>query len=364
MYGSCADIPLLPPFPELTRRALLAAGWLERSVAATGGMGSSHSFSPFWGWAGAYPETSGYLVETFFALADTLGLSQFRTCAFTTADWLLEQQMADGAFPGLLAGSGRPSAFNTAQILFGLLRAADAARESAPAARYLRSAECALRWLKGQFEPDHSWRRHTYVRGYSPTYHVRALWPMVEAAQRFGDTQALEMARKALALYLTRAQPDGYPLHSGFRPAQAPFTHTLAYAAEGFWHCGVLLSELRAQEAAVRILDALRRCAERDGRLAGRYGPGWLPNLRFACPTGEAQLSLMWRRVGLALGREDFLRLADASLGRCIAWQHTGRIPGMRGALPGSVPVWGAYLRFRYPNWGVKFLTDALLERL
>ncbi|MFN4079460.1 MAG: hypothetical protein ACK4NS_01045 [Saprospiraceae bacterium] len=364
MYGSCADSPLLPPSPELTRRALLAAGWLERSVAATGGKGSSHSFSPFWGWAGAYPETSGYLIETFFALADRLGLSQFRACAFATADWLLSQQMADGSFPGLLAGSGRPSAFNTAQILFGLLRAADAAAQSAPAARYLHSAERALLWLKAQFEPDYSWRRHTYARGYSPTYHVRALWPMAEAAQRLGDAQALEMARKALALYLTRAQSDGYPLHAGFRPAQAPFTHTLAYAAEGFWHCGVLLGEPRGQEAAVRILDALRRCVERDGRLAGRYGPGWLPDLRFACLTGEAQLSLMWRRVGLVLGREDFLRLADASLGRCIAWQHAGRIPGMRGALPGSAPIWGPYLRFRYPNWGVKFLTDALLERL
>lgn len=354
----------LPAAPELTRRAFLAAQWLGRSVSATGGRGSSHSFSPFFGWAAAYPETNGYLIETFFSIAQELGWAHFRTLAFETADWLLTEQMREGAFPGLLAGSGRPSTFNTAQIVFGLLRAAAESPHGPQAGAYLQSAERAANWLKTQFEPDGAWRRHVYVPGYSPTYHVRALWALIDAGIQFDDAQALEMARRALRLYLARIRQDGYPLYAGFRPAHAPFTHTLAYVAEGFWHCGALLRDADAQEAAIRILDALRDCAERDGRLAGRYGPGWQPDLRFACPVGEVQLSLIWRRIGLALKREDFLHQADATLGDCLRRQHTGPIPGMRGALPGSAPVWGPYLRFRYPNWGVKFLADALLERL
>jgi hypothetical protein len=29
--------------------------------------------------------------------------------------------------------------------------------------------------------------------------------------------------------------------------------------------------------------------------------------------------------------------------------------------VPGSQPIWGEYLRYRYPNWAAKFHLDALL---
>ena len=35
--------------------------------------------------------------------------------------------------------------------------------------------------------------------------------------------------------------------------------------------------------------------------------------------------------------------------------------PGIRGAIPGSYPIWGGYTRFAYPNWATKFFIDALL---
>jgi hypothetical protein len=30
------------------------------------------------------------------------------------------------------------------------------------------------------------------------------------------------------------------------------------------------------------------------------------------------------------------------------------------GALAGSAPLWGDYMRFRYPNWAPKFFLDAM----
>ena len=33
----------------------------------------------------------------------------------------------------------------------------------------------------------------------------------------------------------------------------------------------------------------------------------------------------------------------------------------MRGAIPGSAPIWGAYSRFEFPNWAAKFFADALI---
>jgi hypothetical protein len=33
----------------------------------------------------------------------------------------------------------------------------------------------------------------------------------------------------------------------------------------------------------------------------------------------------------------------------------------VRGAIPGSAPIWGAYSRFEFPNWAAKFFADALI---
>ena len=36
----------------------------------------------------------------------------------------------------------------------------------------------------------------------------------------------------------------------------------------------------------------------------------------------------------------------------------------MRGAIPGSSPIRGAYSRFEFPNWAAQFFADALLMEL
>jgi hypothetical protein len=40
----------------------------------------------------------------------------------------------------------------------------------------------------------------------------------------------------------------------------------------------------------------------------------------------------------------------------------SSRRPETRGAVKGSHPVWGHYMRFRLPSWAVKFAVDALLR--
>jgi hypothetical protein len=37
------------------------------------------------------------------------------------------------------------------------------------------------------------------------------------------------------------------------------------------------------------------------------------------------------------------------------------RDSAVRGALAGSVPIWGRYSRFEFPNWAAKFFADALM---
>jgi hypothetical protein len=35
--------------------------------------------------------------------------------------------------------------------------------------------------------------------------------------------------------------------------------------------------------------------------------------------------------------------------------------PGMNGAIPGSFPLFGGYMRAGHPNWATKYFIDALL---
>jgi len=35
--------------------------------------------------------------------------------------------------------------------------------------------------------------------------------------------------------------------------------------------------------------------------------------------------------------------------------------PNLKGAVAGSLPIYGRYMALRYPNWAVKFLADALM---
>jgi hypothetical protein len=40
------------------------------------------------------------------------------------------------------------------------------------------------------------------------------------------------------------------------------------------------------------------------------------------------------------------------------------RSPGLRGAIPGSHPIWGRYAPLTYPNWATKFFVDAQWLRI
>lgn len=336
-----------------------ALAWLRRSIEATGGRGSAHSYSPLWGWAKAYPETTGYLIETLLRYAAARRDEALRRLALDCARWLLDVQLPSGAFPALLAGSTRPSVFNTAQILFGLVAAA---REfTGEADRFEAAARRAAAWLLQVRDPGGGWRLAAYVPGFEPSYYTRALWGLLMAGRFWHDQEIENAARRELTRYAGRFTPAGTVRDWGFRPGARAFTHTLAYTYEGFFECACLLEDGDVLEKTVHALRRLWAVRQQADRTAGRYDLDWRGDYRFLCPTGNAQLSALYRRVYETTGDTAFREAAGAFLDEILPHQSWSDDPGRRGALPGSVPFWGPYLRFRYPNWGVKFLLDALL---
>ena len=118
------------------------ADWLLSARKSSGDGGYSALYSPLVGWAPGYVETTGYIIPTMFDLAKSLSRPELREDALVAADWILERQLANGAFPGLDA-CDRPEAFDTGQVLLGLVRLIQETNEE----RFRNSASRAAEWL-------------------------------------------------------------------------------------------------------------------------------------------------------------------------------------------------------------------------
>jgi len=327
-------------------RADAALAWVRRSIAATGGKGSSHSWHPLFGWAKAYPETTGYLIETLLEYAKINQDESLRQLAGQCINWLETIQLPSGAFPGLLAGNTKPSVFNTSQILFGLKN---------------QASKRAVSWLLSNLDPDGAWRSHAFVQGFVPSYYTRAVWGVLHANQELQNIEIEGLMRQSLHFYATRFLPNGAIKDGGFKSGEAAFTHTLAYTLEGFLESAERLNEMEIIDKTIASVERL--LAERagaGGRTAGRYDVQWRGDYSFVCVTGNCQLSILCHKVWARTGEPKFKEAAHSFLSEILGFQKLGANKNTYGALPGSAPVWGPYLPFRYPNWAAKFFLDAM----
>jgi uncharacterized protein YyaL (SSP411 family) len=321
-----------------------------------GGVAAGWSFED--GWLPSYPETTGYIIETFIAAAQYLDRLELIERTRKMIDWELSLQTADGAFPGHFGEAGsHPVIFNQGQIMHGLV----AGYTSLNRLDCLEGGVRAGHWLVVQQDNDGCYRKFEH-NGVPHVYNTRAIWALAAMGVVANEPEFIAAARRNLDWALTQQTPSGWFATNAFLPGRHPFTHTIAYAIRGFIEVAVLLGEeryLRAAEIAARGLMAKQRS---DGWLAGTYDDGWTPTASYACVTGVAQMALCWLRLAQITGDKNF---RDAA-GRAIAYaKRTQRLEDddhvVRGAIPGSAPIWGAYSRFEFPNWAAKFFADALI---
>ncbi|PWG62678.1 prenyltransferase/squalene oxidase repeat-containing protein [Sediminicurvatus halobius] len=346
--------------------ALAAIQWLERAQDRREGQPDAGGVSAGWsfedGWLPSYPETSGYIVETFLAAARSLERPSLVDRAQRILDWELGLQLPDGAFPGHFGEAGsRPVIFNTGQIMHGLI--AGYGQLGRP--ECLAAAVRAGRWMLAQQDADGCWRRSVH-NGIPHTYNTRAAWALLRTGLLADEPMLVRAARANLDWALTQQDADGWFRNNAFREGEPPFTHTIAYAARGLLESGLLLGESRYVVAAERTARALAGQQRADGFLAGAFAAGWVgEGRRYCCLTGLAQTALIWQRLAQTPTGHDLAEHAE----RAIAYlkrQHRRRGDGAPddGGIAGSAPIWGRYSRFEYPNWAAKFFADALLVGL
>ncbi len=347
---------------------LPAAEWLARAQDATpdGGVSRGYSASPasavgYRGWEPSYPETTGYIIPTMFALSEALERPDFADRALKMADWEIDVQMPNGAVMGSVVTAPRtPAVFNTGQVIFGWLSAYERSRST----KYLEAARRAGNFLLSIQDDAGTWSRgdsHFARRG-ATLYNTRVAWALVLLGMVLEDETYVSSAKRFISYALNRQHSSGWFPENCLNDPTRPLLHTIAYATRGVLEVGILLGEARYLDAAGRVLDALQLAQRADGGLPGRFDEQWCARAGWDCLTGDAQVSVAWLRADAARGQEKY----SESVRRLLNFlKGAHRVdhpnPGIRGGVMGSFPFDGEYGRYEVLNWGTKFLCDALI---
>jgi hypothetical protein len=319
------------------------------------------------GWTSSYPETTGYIVPTFLALARELGDNCFVDRAARCVEFLLRLQLSEGAFPAgeIHENTARPSVFNTAQVLCGLLAWHAATHDL----RALVAAHRAADWLVSVQDTDGAWRKHVYLDA-AATYHAHASCWLAEFGRHSGTPTYREAAVRHLEWVLRhRDSQTGWFDLAGFtadeHAARRALTHTIAYTLWGVLRTSEILGRDDGVAAVRHAALAIARRLELSGRLPAILDYRWRGQADYACLSGNAQMALVWMRLHRGDYGAVLLNAAFKALDHVKRAQPMfARDRHIRGGVAGSDPIWGQYLYNAFPNWATKFLVDALLEKI
>lgn len=357
--------PLYDPDPRnLDSAAHLreAVEWLKRAQDAGTDRGVSYGAKFGADFDVSYPETTGYICQTFVQLWRRTGDEDLLARAIDMGEWEAEIQMPEGAvMGGKFNSQPTPAIFNTGMVLLGWVELIHATGE----ALFRQAAERAGEWMIAMQEPDGNW-----VRGHSgfaapgiSVYNVKAAWGLCAAGMALERPDFVAAAVRNAEFCLTRQAPNGWFHDCCLTDARHPLLHTLAYTMQGLLEIGRLTGRVDFTAAARRTADAQVTLLAPDGFLPGRQDAHFRPAADWCCLTGSAQVSIVLSTLARDTGEARYGEAARR-LNRYLMARHDIRNPDprLRGGLAGSWPTDGEYGRFMVLNWAAKFLVDALIS--
>ena len=334
-----------------------AIAWLCKAQDSTNDGGVSEGYHLYHGWLPSYPETTGYIIETFFDYAAMTGDKSLRERAVKMADWLVAIQNEDGSIPD--SYFKKKMVFDTGQVIFGFVRTYEETKK----AQYIEAADRAGDWLCQVQEKDGTWRKFA-VGGIPHTYYTRVAWSLAELHNITNNDKYLKACIKNIQWAISQQEENGWFNSAAFnlKNNPHPFTHTIAYTIRGILETGIYLQNADFIESAVKAMDNLIEKIPDNGMVSGSYDRYWQGDNTFTCLTGNSQLSIILFKFYIKTQNDKYID-AGKKINRFLMTRQQSRIknPNLYGAVAGSYPVWGKYIHFAYPNWAAKFFVDALL---
>lgn len=352
---------------DTRQRADAAVAWILRAQAAWTDGGVALGYFPCddgdRGWRPSYPETTGYIITSLLAYDRRYGAPHARDAALRMARWEAAIQMPSGAVQG---GPVCPperqtaAAFNTGMVLDGLCSAQAAAADPA----ILAAARGAADFLVNDLDEQGYYRTNgAFVSpGEIKTYTCLCAWAVYRFGELAGEQRYRDAAVRSIEAALRQQQPNGWFAHNCLTRSDAPLTHTIGYTLQGVLEVGVLSRRDDFIDAVRRTAAVLVTRMHANGYLPGRFYADWEPAASSSCLTGSAQIAIVLYRL-YELDRDQRLRdAADRLVDYLKGLQAVNCAdPAVNGALAGSFPLFGGYMRGGYPNWATKYLLDALL---
>lgn len=343
-----------------------AIDWIIRAQDISNNGGVSAGYSLTKGWLPPYPETTGYIIQTFAICSEILNRKDLLERAIRMADWEMSIQFPYGAIPGGWGINSYPIVFNTGQVVLGWNTLYFVTGEK----RFLEASIKASEWLISIIDDDGCWRKHTY-NDIPHVYNSRVSWALLQLAELSGDDRFRKAATRSIDWILKNTTENGYFNYMSFSN-EKPFTHNVAYTLSG-----ILESMPYIQDRNGEILDKILRPSntlidkyilknsEKKIVLPARFDPNWESEDSFTCLTGNVQFAQIFYILSRITGDSKYGDAGDKLLESVKNTQSIyNKNPGIRGAIAGSFPIYGKYLRFTFPNWAAKFFIDAILEKM
>lgn len=311
-------------------------------------------------WAPSYPETTGYIIPTFYRYWRFSGDESYRHRAARMADWECEiQHPSGGVLAGALGDSDAPTIFNTGQVLFGWVGAFEVEGKE----RYREAAVRAAHWLCANQDEDGCWRKFgsPLTSGRINLYNTRTAWGLSRVYEITGEKTFLSAAQRNIEWAADQQQANGWFPYNCLSDNSQPYVHTIAYAMRGVLELGDLLKNERYIWSAVKVGDAMVQSMPDDGALPGRFDADWRPTVKWSCLTGVAQIAINLGRLYQVTDEKVYLNAMQRATHFLRTTQKlTGNLDE-RGGIKGSHPIDGGYHPWQYPNWAAKFFADALM---
>lgn len=256
-----------------------------------------------------------------------------------------------------------PAAFNTGMVLDGWCSAITATGDAA----LISSARRGADFLVADLDDAGYYRTNGefVTSGEIKTYTCLCAWALHRFSRITGEARYAAAALRSVEAAVRQQQTNGWFAHNCLTRSEAPLTHTLGYTLQAILEVGSAEARDDLVAAVERSMSAILPSIRASGYLPGRFYADWTPAAFSSCLTGSAQIAIVGYRLFEVTGKAGFRDAADRLLDFLKALQELdAEDKNVNGALAGSFPLFGEYMRGGYPNWATKYLIDALMLQL